>query len=149
MTNPMLPVTFTEPADIYNLVTSILEDANGTKYRKLIEKLMQNYALSLDSADASQKWGLVTIANDDVHFDDCGFYFYPLEAKCYTVKFSNFSISLDNHQLGMALTQQILSVLCHSESAYCQVEFSLRKHIETNRRLYEGTYTYATLSDSL
>lgn len=65
------------------------------------------------------------------HVTDKGFYLYPLIKKVYLVRFDNFSISLDNQQLGLGVTLDVLSLVAgeSSEPAIYQAYKELREYI--------------------
>lgn len=69
----------------------------------LIHRLFDKYVTGLPEFHR-QGWEVMELSNG-------GFYFYPADDRVFTVKIGNFSISIDNHQLGMALTFDVLSAV--------------------------------------
>ena len=76
-------------------------NAKAVMLEMLIHRLFDKYTIGLPEFHR-QGWYLMELSNG-------GFYFYPADERVFTVKIGNFTITMDNHQLGMALTFDVLS----------------------------------------
>lgn len=145
MTNTTNKTVITN-AEIGYFLAELLDDVTNARAAMLQFLVQSFYELRIpkDRQPEVQSWGLVDIGNG-------GFYLYPLFEKCYLVYIGNFSIGIDHHQLGMAVTLDVLSLISREshdpdiEKAY-QV---LRDYIVTQGEKLEGALTYARLTDSL
>lgn len=89
--------------DYLYLVESRLKESINAKavlLEMLIHRLFDKYVTGLPEFHR-QGWYLMELSNG-------GFYFYPADDRVFTLKVGNFSVSMDNHQLGMALTFDVL-----------------------------------------
>lgn len=75
-------------------------NAKAVLLEMLIHRLFDKYVTGLPEFHR-QGWAFMELSNG-------GFYFYPADDKVFTLKVGNFSVSMDNHQLGMALTFDVL-----------------------------------------
>ncbi|HIH4361390.1 antirestriction protein [Proteus mirabilis] len=130
-----------------NLMAELLEDTEHRSKVVMLQFLIETFyemRITGTTIPESQEWGLQ-------HVTDKGFYLYPLIKKVYLVRFDNFSISLDNQQLGLGVTLDVLSLVAgeSSEPAIYQAYKELREYILSHADTLEGAYTYAKLSHSL
>ncbi|EOK5894935.1 antirestriction protein, partial [Citrobacter freundii] len=82
-----------------NLMAELLEDTEHRSKVVMLQFLIETFyemRITGTKIPESQEWGLQ-------HVTDKGFYLYPLIKKVYLVRFDNFSISLDNQQLGLGV----------------------------------------------
>ena len=78
-------------------------NAKAVMLEMLIHRLFDKYVTGLPEFHR-QSWYLMELSNG-------GFYFYPADDRVFTIKTGNFSVSIDNHQLGMALTFDVLTAV--------------------------------------
>ena len=108
MTNLTPAITATHHTDSrynYDLEAYPKESLNGkaAMLEMLIHNLFDKYVINLP-AEHRQGWYMMELSNG-------GFYLFPSGNQAFTVKVGNFSITMDSHQLGMALTFTILEAL--------------------------------------
>ncbi|HGR4403600.1 TPA: hypothetical protein ACL7D7_005502 [Klebsiella pneumoniae] len=92
--------------DYLYLVESRLKGSINSKavmLEMLIHRLFDKYVTGLPEFHR-QGWYLMELSNG-------GFYFYPADERVFTISIGNFSVSIDNHQLGMALTFDVLTAV--------------------------------------
>ncbi|HGV0655855.1 TPA: antirestriction protein [Escherichia coli] len=133
--------------DTRKFLAELLEDTEHRSKVVMLQFLIQSFYEIRVPATAIpdvQAWGLKHLAGK-------GFYLYPLVEKVYLVRFDNFSISLDNQQLGLGVTLDVLSLVVgeSSEPAIYQAYKELREYILSHADTLEGAYTYAKLSHSI
>lgn len=78
-------------------------NAKAVMLEMLIHRLFDKYVTGLPEFHR-QGWSLMELSNG-------GFYYYPADDRVFVIRIGNFSVSIDNHQLGMALTFDVLNAV--------------------------------------
>ncbi|MEB6537342.1 hypothetical protein MXM51_22800 [Pantoea stewartii] len=104
--SPVITAIRNNYEDYLYLVESRLKGSINSKavmLEMLIHRLFDKYVTGLPEFHR-QGWYLMELSNG-------GFYFYPADERVFTIRIGNFSVSIDNHQLGMALTFDVLTAV--------------------------------------
>lgn len=75
--------------------------ATAVMMEMLIQRMFNKFALGLYEFE-SVRWFLMELSNG-------GFYYYPADKKVVTLKYGKSLVTLDNHQLGIAITLDVLT----------------------------------------
>jgi len=131
-----------------DFLSQLLNDAEHEqgvvqKFDELFQELYKK-RVPAKSIPADQELAIIQIPPQ-------GFYVLPCVEKVYLVTFDNFSITLDNQQLGMGLTLEALKIMNGEiHSLYIKDAYVLLRHrIFEMLDVMDGAYTYALLSGSL
>lgn len=120
-------------------------NAKAVMLEMLVHQLFDKYVIGLPESHR-QSWDLMELSNG-------GFYLCPSDDRAFTIKIRNFSITMDNHQLGMALTLDVLSSILNltRDMAYQHSTSALQAYCEEaeTRHQADGIIAYLKLVKQL